>query len=187
LKKELREYTDSELIALIGKNTKHQSEAFSELYDRHSVKVRSFCHYMIQNSEQIEDIFQETFISFYNNICEGKKIDSTRSYLYSIARNLCMKYFRDKKTTVPLENQQFFVDERNKYDKNEMFSLIEKSLQLLDDIYREAFVMREFEGLSYKEIAEICDTSLSNAKSRVFRAHKQLIEILQPYLKDLAK
>jgi len=187
VKKELRKYTDSELIALIRKGKKYQSEAFSELYDRHSVKVRSFCHYMIQNSEQVEDIFQESFISFFNSICEGKKITNTRSYLYATARNLCMKFFRDKKTTVPFENEQFFVDETNKYDKSEMLALIEKSLQLLDDIYREAFVMREFEGLSYKEIADITETSVSNAKSRVFRAHKQLIEILQPYLKDLAK
>ena len=67
-----------------------------------------------------------------------------------------------------------------------MFSLIVQSLQLLDEKQRTAFVLREFEGLPYEEIAKICDTSLSNAKSRVFRAHKKLIEILQPYLKDLA-
>ena len=141
---------------------------------------------MIQNSEQVEDIFQETFITFFKRICEGKKIQNSKAYLLSIARNYCLKYYRDKKTTVPFEPEQFFVDERNKYENNEMFSLIVQSLQLLEEKQRTAFVLREFEGLSYDEIAKICDTSLSNAKSRVFRAHKKLIEILQPYLKDLA-
>ncbi len=142
---------------------------------------------MVQNSEQCEDIFQETFITFFNNIVAGKKIQSTKPYLLSIARNLCLKYYRDKKTTVPLDLNMFVVDERNKYEHNEMFSLIVKALQLLDDKYREAFIMREFEGLPYSEIAKVCETSVTNAKSRVFRAHKKLLNILEPYLKDLAK
>lgn len=142
---------------------------------------------MLQNREQTEDIFQESFIIFYNHLIEGKQIENVKGYLLSIARNLCLKFFRDKKPTVDFEPDSFSVDESNQYESNEMFGLITKALQLLDDIYREAFILREFDGLSYKEIAEICNTSVTNAKSRVFRAHKQIIDILQPYLKDLAK
>ncbi len=187
MKKQLKDYTDIELISIIRKHKQQRSVAFSELYDRHSVNVRNFIYYMIQNSEQSEDIFQETFITFFNNIVAGKEIQNTKPYLLSIARNLCLKYYRDKKITVPLDRTMFVVDERNQYENNEMFSLIVKALQLLDEKYREAFIMREFEGMPYNEIAKVCDTSVTNAKSRVFRAHKKLIKILEPYLKDLAK
>ena len=187
MNRNLKQYSDSELIELIRVDRKLRDQAFSELYDRYAVKIRSFCSYMIQNSEHTEDVFQESFINFYNNIIEGRDLTNPAGFLMSIARNLCMKYYRDKKITVPLENEQFFVDERNKYENNEMFSLIVKALQLLDEKYREAFILREIEGNSYEEIAKICDTTVTNAKSRVFRAHKQIIEILKPYLKDLAK
>jgi len=186
LKKKLNNCSDYELVELVREQKDDMSYAFSELYDRHSVNARNFIHYMIQSGEQTEDIFQETFITFYRRVCEGKEIKNIKAYLLSIARNLCLKYYRDKKTTVPFEPEQFFVDERNKYESNELFSLIVKSLPLLEEKQREAFVLREFEGLPYDEIAKVCQTSLSNAKSRVFRAHKKLIEILQPYLKDLA-
>jgi len=186
LKKKINTYSDSELITIIRKQDRDKSSAFSEIYDRYSVNVRGFIHFMIQNYEQVEDIFQETFITFFKNICEGRDIKNVKAYLLSIARNYCLKYYRDKKTTVPFEPQQFFVDERNKYENNELFSLIVKSLPLLEQKQREAFIMREFQGLPYDEIAQICNTNLSNAKSRVFRAHKKLLKILQPYLKDLA-
>jgi len=186
LEKKLNTYSDSELIAIVCEQKSETNAAFSELYDRHSANVRSFIHYMIQSEEQIEDIFQETFITFYKRIGEGKDIKNSKAYLLSIARNLCLKYYRDKKTTVPFEPDSFFVDERGKYESDELFSIIVRTLPLLQEKQREAFILREFEGLPYDEIAKVCDTSLSNAKSRVFRAHKKLIEILEPYLKDLA-
>ena len=68
-----------------------------------------------------------------------------------------------------------------------MLDIVVRSLDLLEDIYREAFVLREFEGLHYDEIAKVTNTTVTNAKSRVFRAHKQLIKVLDPYLKDLSK
>ena len=175
------------MIELIRNDRRLRDSAFSEIYDRYAVKVRGFCNYMIQNSDHVEDIFQETFIYFFSNIRENRELTNPPAFLMSIARNLCLKYYRDRKTTVPFTGDEFFVDERNKYDNNEMFSLIVKALQLIDEKYREAFILREFEGNSYDEIAKICDTSITNAKSRVFRAHKQIIEILRPYMKDLAK
>jgi RNA polymerase sigma-70 factor (ECF subfamily) len=142
---------------------------------------------MIHNSELSEDVFQETFIYFFKNIKDNRELLNPAAFLMSIARNLCLKFYRDKNTTVPLDTEQFFVDERNNFENNEMFSLIVKALQVLDEKYREAFILREFDGMAYDEIAKICDTSVTNAKSRVFRAHKQIIEILKPYMKDLAK
>lgn len=187
MKRNLAKYDDIDLLRIMKANDPETSIAFSVIYDRYAVKVRSFVSHMIDSKDQTEDTFQETFIFFYRNITGGKEITNPLGYLLSIARNLCLKYYRDKKTNVPYDVEAFFVDERNEYDHNEMLDLVVRSLDLLDEIYREAFVLREFEGLAYTEIAEVTNTTVTNAKSRVFRAHKQLMRILEPYLKDLEK
>jgi RNA polymerase sigma-70 factor (ECF subfamily) len=64
--------------------------------------------------------------------------------------------------------------------------MITRSLDLLDDEYREAFILREYSGLSYKELAEVTGISVANAKSRVFRAKERIKHILKPVLKDLS-
>ena len=76
--------------------------------------------------------------------------------------------------------------ESQNYEQKELLDLITHSLELVDDDFREAFVLREYSGLSYKEIAEVTNITLANAKSRVFRAKQQIKTILKPYLKDLS-
>ena len=187
MKNNYSKYRDVDLIKMISSKKPEGESAFSELYDRYAVKLRSFCNYMVQSSANVEDIFQETFIFFYTNVRAGKEVSNAIGYLISIARNLCLKYYRDKKTNVPFDVDSLVIDESRELEKNELLDLVVKTLPLLESKYREAIIMREFEGLSYPEISEICQTSVSNAKSRVFRAHKQIIKILEPYLKDLAK
>ena len=187
MKNNYSKYRDVDLIKLINSKKPEGESAFSELYDRYSVKLRNFCNFMVQSSAHVEDIFQETFIYFYTNVKDGKEVSNVMGYLISIARNLCLKYYRDKKTNVPFDVDSLVTDESREMEKNELLDLVVKTLPLLDTMYREAFIMREFEGLTFPEISEICQTSVSNAKSRVLRAHKQIIKILEPYLKDLAK
>ncbi len=187
MKRNLAKYDDANLLQIMRDSNEQSNIAFSELYDRYAVKVRSFCNYMISSKDQVEDTFQETFIFFFRNITAGKDVTNTLGYLLSIARNLCLKYYRDKKSNVPYDGEAYFIDERNEYEQNEMLDIVVRSLDLLEDIYREAFVLREFEGLHYDEIAKVTNTTVTNAKSRVFRAHKQLIKVLDPYLKDLSK
>jgi RNA polymerase sigma-70 factor (ECF subfamily) len=57
-------------------------------------------------------------------------------------------------------------------------------MELLEFEYKEAFILREYDGLPYNEIAEITGTTITNAKSRVFRAKQKIKEILQPYLQE---
>jgi RNA polymerase sigma-70 factor (ECF subfamily) len=66
-----------------------------------------------------------------------------------------------------------------------MMQLIAMALELLPADMREAFVLREYQGLSYNEITVVLDIKLETAKVRVFRARQKIKEILQPYLKEL--
>ncbi|MBI3258157.1 MAG: RNA polymerase sigma factor [Ignavibacteriae bacterium] len=73
------------------------------------------------------------------------------------------------------------------YEQKELLDLIARSLELLSFEYREIFILREYDGLSYEEIAEVTGTTVTNAKTRAFRAKQKVKEILQPYLKDLCE
>ena len=72
-------------------------------------------------------------------------------------------------------------------DRSEMMKLITMAMELLPHDMREAFVLREYDGLSYNEISEMLNIKLDTAKVRVFRARQKIKEILEPYLNELSK
>jgi RNA polymerase sigma-70 factor (ECF subfamily) len=185
--KKYSSYSDLDLVKLIeGKKKKDSENAFKEIYDRYSSSVHAYCMRVLSNEEAAEDIFQEVFIKFYRNVRSKVVKTNIPGFLITIARNMCLNHKRDTRQTVPIDNLEFLFPQNQNYEQKELLDLITRSLELVDDDYREAFVLREYSGLSYKEIAEISEISLANAKSRVFRAKKQIKEILKPYLKDLS-
>ena len=180
-------YSDKALVTMMRHSKPESEPAFTEIYKRYAPKVHAYCVSMINDKAQAEDIFQETFIKFYHTIDPDYDETNVPSYLMKTARNLCLNYMRDKKPTVSLEIVENILSEPNAYEKNEMFDIIMRALDLLDDKFKDAFIMREFDGLLYKEIAEIADTSLTNAKIRVSKAREKLLHILEPYLNEMIK
>ena len=73
------------------------------------------------------------------------------------------------------------------YERSELLNMISSALDLLDTPYREAFVLRFYQGLSYKEISDITGDSVSSLKVRVMRAKEQVKGILAPYITDLIR
>jgi RNA polymerase sigma-70 factor (ECF subfamily) len=106
------------------------------------------------------------------------------AFVLKIARNLCVNAKRKEKPTVLLEDYMA-VHHDNRNDRDELLNLIKMALELLPEDYKEAFILREYEGLSYSDIAEMTDTPLSSVKIRIFRAKQRIREILQPYMSDL--
>ncbi|HRK59713.1 MAG TPA: sigma factor-like helix-turn-helix DNA-binding protein, partial [Candidatus Kapabacteria bacterium] len=88
---------------------------------------------------------------------------------------------------VPLDDvEHWLADHSPGYEQQELLNLLTRSLELLDEDHREAFVLREYSGMSHGEIAELTGTSIANAKSRVFRAKQKIKSILLPYLKEFS-
>lgn len=178
-------YTDAELIALFGGNKEETSGAFKAIYDRYSPVVHAYCVKVLGYDDIAEDVFQDTFIKFYNNCTKETNHFNLQGYLLTIARNLCLNAKRDKKENISVDYLDIFYSEEQTYEQQELLDLINRTLELLDDEHREAFVLREYSGLEYTQIAEVCKITVSNAKSRVFRAKQKIKSILQPYLKEL--
>jgi len=88
--------------------------------------------------------------------------------------------------TTSLEDYHMPYSEEYSHEKKELLELVTTALALLPEDYRESFVLREYDGLSYQEIADITHTSLATVKIRIFRAKQKIREILSPYLTDLS-
>lgn len=180
-------YSDAELVNLLGEDRNTASGAFKAIYDRYSPIVHSYCAKVLGYDDSAEDVFQETFIKFYNNYTKETKKFNVQGYLLTIARNLCLNAKRDRKNNISVEYLDLIYSEEQSYEQTELLDLINRTLDLLEDDYREAFTLREYGGLEYSQIAELCSISVVNAKSRVFRAKKKIKSILRPYLNELSQ
>lgn len=178
-------YSDKELFLCLQKTTREAEAAFTELYNRYAPRIHAYCYRVVGNVEQAEDIFQETFLRFYRSAQNERMMTNVPGYLLTIARNLCLNYKRDRRPMVPIDSMQFSADEAS-HERTELLELITMALELLEFEYREVFVLREYNGLSYAQIAELIDTTIPTVKTRVFRAKQKIKAILTPYLKDLS-
>lgn len=178
-------YSDSELVAELSGPKPEAEAAFAELYSRYSQRIYAYILRVIGSPDDARDLYQETFLKFYNAAVAEKKMDNTIGFLITIARNLCLNFKRDKKQTLNIEDYNFCSNDRG-YEQKEMLDLIASSLEVLDFEYREAFVLRQYHGLSYKEIAAITGGTVSLVKNRVWRAKEKIKNILTPYLEDMS-
>lgn len=179
--------SDKELCRLIsGKNRSEAERAFTEVYERYARRIHAYCFRILSNAEDADDAFQETFLRFHRTVSNGSTMTNVSGLLFTIARNLCinLKKKNTRWAADPVEHDTL-SDRDESYEKRELLELIKTSLELINPDYREAFVLREYNGLSYREIAEVLDVSIPTAKIRVFRAKEKIRQVLEPYLKDI--
>jgi RNA polymerase sigma-70 factor (ECF subfamily) len=178
-------FHDERLYEMLTNGTASEREgAFRELYARYGKRVHAYCVRIVGNATHAEDIFQETFVRFFNAAQNEREMTNIPAFLLRIARNLCLNYKRDTRTTIEFKDYDL-AHNPHEYDNSELLNLITTALELLDPEHREAFVLRKYQDLSYQEIAEVTNTSETNARSRVHRAQQKIREILSPYLADI--
>lgn len=179
------QYSDKELLILLSKGKPESDYAFTELYNRYSDEVYRFCLFLTGDRSLAEDIFQETFIKYLAKNDHNSDVVNVKAYLITTAKHLYINKNRQTKF-VNLENiEELISDDHKSIDNKELTDLIFNALELLDVQYKEAFILRVIEGLSYKEMAEIMNISWSGAQSRTVRAKEKIVNILSPYINDL--
>lgn len=180
-------YTDEQLFTAFKQSGKEKDAAFRELFSRYERKVYMFCLRLSGNPDDASDIFQETFTRFYRQtLKDNERVSNILAYLLTSARNVFLNTRRNKVYWSPFEDEHI-ADHVPMYERKELLTMISSALELLDVPYREAFILRFYQGLSYKEIAEITGDSVSSLKVRVMRAKDQVRTILQPYIADLSR
>jgi len=177
-------FSDEELFARVRDASDEQ--AFRTLFKRYDKRLYAYCYRALGSSDDAKDAFQTISLTVFEkraSFSEG----SVAAWIFTIARNLCLKTLRQRKHTVEVD-EQAMASEDNEPQHTDDFMLrqaLRESIAKLTDEFREILELRYFDELSYGEIATILGIGESLAKIRVFRAKKQLQIMLSPILSEL--
>lgn len=153
-----------------------------EIWKEFGGRLRSFIYSKVSDADVVNDIIQDIFYKIHTNIHKLKNNSKLSSWLFQIARNAIIDYFREEKKARELLNT---MNKDDKYVKKTSTEILKYCMTFfmsrLPVKYKEALVFTEFEGKSQIELAENVGISVSAAKSRVQRARKQLREIVINY------
>jgi RNA polymerase sigma-70 factor (ECF subfamily) len=131
------------------------------------------------------DLSQEAFIRVFRNFNKYDRSKNFFTWYYRILKNLCLNYIRDNKAAMEkdfliyLKDKASSLDVFESFESKEMKQKLEEALFKLDIEDREIIIMKEFEDLSYNEIAEALDIPKGTVMSRLFYARKRLAERLR--------
>jgi RNA polymerase sigma-70 factor (ECF subfamily) len=162
---------------------------FLKVYDEHADAIYRFCYFRLFDKEKAEELTQEAFMRTWEYLASGKKVDNIRAFVYRVARNSIVDYFRKKKE-VSLDNLHEQGFDVSIEDASRWESIIDggdaiRAITLLDEKYRDVLLFRHVDGLLVKEIAVIVGESENAVSVRLHRGLKQLKEILsQPPRKE---
>ncbi len=154
--------------------------SFERLYRRHSTHVYRYAYGMLQNSADAEDVTQTTFMNAFRALERGDDPRSPLNWLISIAHNVCLQRFRTnsrrpQEVELDYDVADALVEESDGPEAED----IKRALGHLAFNQRAAIVLREIEGRSYAEIAEVLGVSLSAVETLIFRARRALREQLE--------
>ena len=160
--------------------------AFVTLYDRHKGAVYGYAAKMLLSRDAAQDVLQETFARAYEHRERLVSVGAFRSWVFTIARNLCLNALRHadrepprrEDTPEPPAHTTPFAN----LLRSEQVALVQRALAVLPPSYREVLVLREYQNLSYDEIAAVTQSTVSAVKSRLFKARRKTAEILRPWM-----
>ena len=185
-------YSDEDLIKRFQDG---DEQAYVELVNRYRDRLMNFVYRFTSDSEQSEDIVQETLIKLYTHKHYYKKIAKFSTWIYTIAANYAKTELRKKKNRKITNLSQMSADEKD-YDlpsvqpdtdqlieSEYLEKRIQSAINTLPLHFKTVIVLRDIQELSYDEISNIVEVPLGTVKSRINRARLQL----QKELKDLKK
>ncbi len=181
---------------LVKKAKEGDGKAFDELTNLYKDAVFSVVYRMVRDRYKAEDLTQEAFIKAFNSITSFNEEYAFSTWLFKIATNNCIDYFRKRKLqTYSMDQTIRYKDDEihQEYADNEPIAdsiiiarekskIIRNAIEQLPEKYRTAIVLRHQEEKSYEEIAEILDIPLGTVKARIFRARELLKKILSKKL-----
>lgn len=141
---------------------------------------------MSGDRDKASDVFQEVFIRSFERADQFRSGENVAGWIYSIARNMCLNTFRNTHPMERLDEQEFRIStDRSlapEYDEEQHFlrRKIEEALLQLPLEFREPFMLREFDGFTYREIAAMTGTTMGMTKVRIYRAKHRMRELLAP-------
>jgi RNA polymerase sigma-70 factor (ECF subfamily) len=190
--------TDND-AALVQAAQQGDKRAFAHLVQKYEQRVYNLARRMMRDPQDAEDVLQETFISVYRHLNEFQGDSSFSTWLYRIATNASLMKLRARKdltvsldapvesdegeSAMPREIVDWSVTPEEALLNSEVRAQMDAAVAELPETMRAVFVLRDIEGLSVQETAEVLGISVPNVKTRLHRARMMLRERLSSYFK----
>ena len=179
------EATDQQLVVRVQEGDKR---AFDLLVLKYQHKVHAIVGRFVRDTDEVADVVQEAFIKAYRALPKFRGESQFYTWLYRIAVNTAKNYLvsrsrRPPGSDVDIDDAEYYSGSEyikdlgtpeNQLFRDELESVIVKSIAELPEDLRTAVTLREYEGLSYEEIAEIMECPVGTVRSRIFRARESI-------------
>jgi RNA polymerase sigma-70 factor (ECF subfamily) len=189
---------------LVRQAQKGAEPAFEELVRRHQQRVLALVGGILRRREDAEDVAQQVFMKAYASLKRFDQRAAFSTWLYKITVNECWDYLRKKKVRPLVFESDLSEEQVSRLDaaasanrpaqtpaeRTEVRELLEFLLSRLTDEDRQLLVLKEMEGFSVQELAEILNLNVNTVKVRLFRARSRLVDIYErrnPPEKGMAK
>ena len=185
--------TDKELVRRVKKGDK---QAFDLLFSRYQHKILNLVSRYLRDQQDVEDVTQEAFIKAFRALPRFRGESAFYTWLYRIAINTAKNHLvarsrRPPGVDVDIEDAEFMdgtdvlresESPEAALSRDELAEVINATLSELPDDLRSAVTLREFDGLTYEQIAEIMDCPVGTVRSRIFRAREAIDQRIEPLL-----
>jgi RNA polymerase sigma-70 factor, ECF subfamily len=181
-------------LSLIEAFTRGEMAGFKYVYSLHRQKVFSYCLYYMGDRMLAEDAFQEVFTRVYTRREQLREAKALKSWVLLITRSVCLNLLRESKFTPEFVSigsadeidalGEMAEAASEPLDQMIADDMLRSALAQIAPIYREAFLLCEFEGHDYAAIAQMTSTTEMNVRVRITRAKKQLRLLLTPHYKN---
>lgn len=158
-------------------------DAFMQLYEDYADRLFVFCNRMMKDRDQAKDALQNALVKIYERAKLYQDGSNAKAWIYRLTRNVCIDMLRADKNHEEIDETQLPAMEPRARDVA-LQEALTSEIEALPEIYREAVVLRDVQGHSYKEIAEIVEAPLSTVKFRIFKARDILRDRLTVYFRN---
>lgn len=175
---------------IIQKLQDGDEQAFQQLVEKYQQLVVNTCFGLVHNTEDAEDIAQDVFIEVFRSVGKFRAGSKLSTWLYRIAVNRSLNFIRDnKRQKMARSFQDFFTGGKDiqekfmpgktaspddEFENNERAAILHKAIDSLPENQRIAFTLNKYDDLSYKQIAEVMESSVSSVESLIHRAKMNL-------------
>jgi RNA polymerase sigma-70 factor (ECF subfamily) len=176
--------SDEQLMLAFSKGSTH---AFDELFSRYKQPIYGFFRRRVAESTLAEELTQETFVALLRAASRYEPRALFRTYLYAIGFKILRAHRRKAAFRATFFGQRNSAPDPAKRDATESGLWVRRAVEKLEAMDREILLLREFEQLSYTEIADLLQLPLNTVRSRLFRARTALRNLLEPPVKVATK
>lgn len=176
-----RDVRAAEDLALVAWARTGDNVAFEEIVRRYRNDVFALSMHFVRNREDAWDISQEVFVKAYRSLSHFRGDAAFKTWLLRIASNQCKDHLKRRRLPVTSFDEAIGADApsdaptpRKELETSELGQAIESAVAALPAKHRTAFVLREYEGLSYKEMADTMGCNVGTVMSRLHHARQKL-------------